>query len=119
MFKGGADRPSNTRQSNVEGRLQALKALGHALAKKPYDGELVQIARMQVLRIGGPELVTEAGLTAAFFEVVAKFVDASRKRPFPSIMYTVMSYVLWLGQVLYDLLHTIKYLLPLKLKVET
>ncbi|KAL3936597.1 MAG: hypothetical protein SGARI_002486 [Bacillariaceae sp.] len=102
-FKGAAERRFYKDNDLVTRRVDALKALGQAVAKKPYNEDLVQAARTQVLKVGGPELLMEAGMTAAFFEGIAtKVVDGTRKEPMPEACYAMMSYMLWLVQVLYD-----------------
>lgn len=72
------------------------------MAKKPYDETRVQAARTQVLEIGGAELLVEAGMVAAMFEMTTKLSDGSRKRPFPVALYVVASHALWLAQIVYD-----------------
>lgn len=41
-------------------------------------------------------------MTAAMFEIVTKIVDGSRKRPYPEVIYMVAPYLLWIFQILYD-----------------
>jgi hypothetical protein len=116
VFKNGAEHQSKSSLGD-ERRVPALMALGQAVAHKPYNEELIQAARTSVLEIGGPELFIEAAFTAAFFEVATKIVDGSRRRPFPTVVYSLMSFVLWMGLTVHTLFIAFMTLVRQMLKV--
>ena len=84
------------------------------MAQKPYNAERIQAARRELDAIGGADLVVEAAYLAAMFELVTKLVDGTRRRPFPTALYTIADILYWLAQVVHDMLFWLLKLMNIK-----
>jgi len=63
-------------------RNETLLNFGATLAERPLDIEKVRLAREELLRAGGENLVVEASSVMGAFALMTSVVDATGRRPF-------------------------------------
>jgi hypothetical protein len=79
--------PSNRRD-------ELLRQFGEMATRRPLPYSEIAAIRTMIREELGPEVLIEAAGVIGFFECISKFVDATGRKASPSILYSILTFVL-------------------------